>query len=148
MPARFPSKIESDSRNGIALVIVLAFIVLLTILIVSFISFTQKNRSSTASYAKSIQAQEVAQGGLQDILYDFHQEIVAGSTAYSTDSSGTSYTNSLATAYIPATNWTAEPARLGYGSGYASLYGTNVSSGLLPSTLIRISRGFAGRHRD
>ena len=118
----------SGNRDGVALVIVLAFIVLTSILIISFIGFSQSNHSSTFSYVKAIQAQEVAQGGLQDILSDLHQEIVAGSTSTNT---GTT------TLYLPITNWTAMPARIGYAS---SSYGTDVSTTNLPPSLIRVSR--------
>jgi hypothetical protein len=115
---------------------VLAFIVLLSILIISFIGFTKLNRVSTATYSKAIQAQEIAQGGLQDILADLHQEIVAGS-----------YTNSTVYApnggpmiYVPTTNITAMPARAGYN---VATWGTDVSSpylDYLSPTLIRVSR--------
>jgi hypothetical protein len=131
MPDRFYIRSVSGSRNGVALLLVLAFIVLLTILIVSFISFSRLNRMSTASYSQTIQAQEIAQGGIEDILNDFHQEIVAGSTLQNGGS--TSY----APVYIPTTNWTAQPARLGYNPAF---YGADVTSINLPPTLVRVSR--------
>jgi len=121
----------SGARNGVALIIVLAFVVLLSILLVSFVSFVKLNRTSTASYSKSIQAQEVAQGGIQDILNDLRQEIIAGSVAQTGTLS--TYTPS----YIPTTNWTAMPAYLGYTSAQ---YGTGVTGTLLPKTLLRVSR--------
>ena len=110
---------------------VLAFIVLLTILIVSFISFNRLNGLSTASYSKSIQAQEIAQGGIEDILGDLHQEIIAGSTLQNGGSSA------YGPVYIPVTNWTAQPARLGYNPAY---YGLDVTSTNLPPSLLRVSR--------
>jgi len=129
---------RSGSRDGLALVIVLSFIVLMTILIVSFIAFTRLNRMSTASYSKSIQAQEIAQGGMQDILGDLHSEIVAGSltnTATYVVGSG-----SYARVYVPSTNYTASPAHLGYD---ATAWGTDVNtpqSDNLSPTLLRVSR--------
>ena len=80
MPTLAHIRSRSGSRDGLALVIVLAFIVLLTILIVSFIAFTRLNRGATASYSKAIQSQEIAQGGIQDIASDLHTEIMAGSS--------------------------------------------------------------------
>jgi hypothetical protein len=131
MPLRSNFRSETTSNQGVALIMVLAFIVLLTILIISFISFSRLNRLSTASYSKSIQAQEIAQGGIEDILNDFHQEIVAGSTLQNGGSS------TYAPVYLPTTNWTAQPARLGYAS---TLYGVDVTSTNLPPSLVRVSR--------
>ena len=90
----------SNDQDGLALIIVLAFIVLITILLVSFVSFTQLNHQSTASYSKAIQTQEIAQGGLLEIVGDLHQEILAGSTASS----------ATPKVYLPTTNLTAVPA--------------------------------------
>jgi hypothetical protein len=112
---------------------VLAFIVLLTILIVSFVSFMSLNRLSTTSYSKSIQAQEIAQGGLQDILSDLHSEIIAGSTVQNGGNA------SYAPVYLPTTNFTAEPARLGYPATDWTNAAT-ASTTLLPPTLVRVSR--------
>jgi hypothetical protein len=136
MPSRSYLRSRCGSRDGIALLMVLAVIVLLTILVVSLIAFNKLNRTSTASYSKSIQAQEIAQGGLQDILSDLHKEIIAGS-----------YTNATIYApnggpmiYVPTTNYTAAPARVGYSP---SSWGNDVSSpnlNNLSPTLIRVSR--------
>ncbi len=127
---------RSGSRDGVALIMVLAFIVLLTILVVSFVAFNKLNRISTASYSKSVQAQEIAQGGLQDILSDLHQEIIAGS-----------YTNTTIFApnggpmiYVPTTNYTAMPARVGYDP---TSWGNDIYSPAaddLSPTLVRVSR--------
>lgn len=130
MHTRVYIRSRSGSRDGIALVTVLAFIVLLTILIISFISFTRLNRLATGSYSRSIQAQEVALGGMQDILSDLREEIVAGSTAY---------TQGGTTIYVPCTNLTAFPARIGYpSSSYTN--DPSATSAYLSPTLIRVSR--------
>jgi hypothetical protein len=128
---RQPLHSRTRKEGGVALLIVLACIVLLTILIISFISFTRLNRLSTAGYVQSIRAQEIAEGGLQDILSDFHQEIVAGSTLQNGG------TGTYVPVYVPTTNLTAQPARLGYPS---TDYGPDVSSTQLPPTLVRVSR--------
>jgi hypothetical protein len=114
----------------VALLIVLAGISLLAILIVSYVAFTGLNRSSTASYSKTIQAQEIAMGGLQDILGDLHSEISAGST-----SGG--LTNNGVVAYIPASAATAQPARLGY---TAASWTNDYNTAYLAPTLVRVSR--------
>src|ERR1700749_1879491 len=103
----------SGSRDGVALIIVLAFIVLTSILVISFIAFSSSNRLATSSYARAIQAQEIAQGGLQDILSDLHREIIAGSMVDpngKTYSQGSGVTNVV---YVPWTNLTPQPARIG-----------------------------------
>ena len=122
---------RSGSRHGIALVIVLAFIVLLTILILSFTAFSRLNRLSTVSYSKAVQAQEIAQGGLQDVLDDLHKEILAGSTITTTGS------GSYASIYVPNTNLTAVPARIGFSP---ASWGTDTTPTTLSPTLVRVSR--------
>jgi hypothetical protein len=114
----------------VALILALACIVLLAILIVSYVAFTSLNRSSTASYSKTIQAQEIAMGGLQDILGDLHSEIIAGST-----SGG--YSISGVVAYVPANATTAQPARLGY---TAASWTNDYNPAYLAPTLVRVSR--------
>lgn len=150
MHARTYIHSRSGSRDGVALVIVLAFIVLLTILTVSFIAFSRLNGLATVSYSKSIQAQEIAQGGMQDILSDLHQEIIAGSTNYNTTASYppiyTPNTNSVnGTNYFP----TLVPARLGYpAADWTNAPNPNPTTHVpdpslatyLPPTLVRVSR--------
>ena len=134
MKTRFYIRSRSGARDGFALVLVLGFLVLLTILLVSFIAFTRLNRTATASYSKSIQAQEIAQGGIQDILGDVRSEIIAGSTTHTVG------TGPFATVYIPTTNLTAVPARLGYpAADWGTTVGTAATGSLTPA-LIRVSR--------
>lgn len=121
---------RSGSRDGVALVLVLACISLLAILIVSYVAFTSLNRSSTASYSKTIQAQEIAMGGLQEILGDLHSEIIAGSTGGGTTTSGV-------VAYLPASAATAQPLRLGY---TAASWTNDYNPAYLAPTLVRVSR--------
>ena len=121
----------SGAKDGFALVLVLAFIVLLTILLISFIAFSRLNRQSTVSYSRSIQAQEIAQGGIQDILSDFRSEIIAGSVVMTNGSP------TYPPVYIPITNCTVTPARLGY---TAASYGTSSSTTTMLNTMVRVSR--------
>ncbi len=137
---RFKSKKTCRGlRGGVALLAVLAFVLLLTILVVAYISVMKLNRLSTASYSNAIQAQEVANGGLQDILSDFHSEIIAGSI----NPANNTYTQSGTTIYVPSTNITAVPARLGYPAASWS-YGPSAAPSAAPATLlptlVRVSR--------
>jgi hypothetical protein len=125
---------RSTSRDGLALVIVLAFIVLASVLLTAFLVSSKLNRTSTASYSQDIRVQEVAQGGMQDILSDLHAEIVAGSIP---DPNGMTYTSGTNSTYIPSTNYTAVPARFGYTS---TSYGTDAGTATLSPTLVRVSR--------
>ena len=137
---------RSGSRDGIALVMVLAFIVLLTIMVVSFVSFARINRVATASYSKSVQAQEIAEGGVQDVLNDLHLEIMAGSVILTNNPvTGNPYTNSLAVVYVPISYATAQPARLGYPTAaftndVAQAAGTAAHPTYIPQTVVRVSR--------
>jgi Tfp pilus assembly protein PilX len=146
-----PKSTQSGAPNGFALLAVLAFVLLLTILVVSYISYTGLNRLSTASYSANVQAQEIAKGGLQDIIGDLHQEIIAGSInpANSTFTQGTAPNQT--TIYVPSTNMTCVPARLGYantGAGNAWPSTVTATTATLPTTtptkllptLVRVSR--------
>lgn len=73
-----PSKVRE--QRGIALVIVLAFVVLLTGLVVAFFSRTASERQVSNSSANETKSELVAQGALETILADLKQEITAGST--------------------------------------------------------------------
>ncbi len=136
MPTQFYIKKGacSGSRNGVALLAVLACVLLLSILIVSYIAFTKLNHQSTAEYGNSVQAQEIAQGGLQDIISDLHQEIVAGSSA---STNAATFVVNGTPIYVPTTNYTAVPAREGYS---ATLWGTDTSTGSFSPSLVRVSR--------
>ncbi len=124
------------ARRGLALVIVLAFIALLSILVVGFIAFNGMNRTTTASYSESVAAQEIASGGLEDILSDLSTEIQAGSFTNQTIYAA----NGGAMVYVPTNNFAASPARAGYDlSSWGNDY-NSPSADYLPPTLIRVSR--------
>ena len=101
------------------------------------------NRLSTVEYGNTVQAQEIAQGGMQDILSDLHQEIVAGSIP---DPTGSTYTYGANTAftntiYVPNINFTAVPARVGYpNTGGSTAWGTDIAAAKFSPTLVRVSR--------
>jgi hypothetical protein len=118
----------------VALLAVLACILLLSILVVSFISFTKLNHSSTVEYGNSVQAQEIAQGGLQDIISDLRQEITAGSVVAT---NAATFVQSGTAVYVPVNNYAAVPARVGYA---ANTWSTAPTAALFSPTLVRVSR--------
>ncbi len=128
------------ARDGLALILVLAFILLLSILVVSYLTFSGLNHTSTASYSRAIQAQEIAQGGLQDILSDLHTEIQAGSSI----NPSVYAPNGGPVVYVPVNNLAAVPARAGYDlSSWGTDYNTNASTrfvDFLSPSLVRVSR--------
>lgn len=117
-------------RRGTALVVVLCSIVIMSILLISYLVAMQLDRLSTQNYSQSIKAQELGQGALQEILGDLRQEINAGSLQDGTPS-GAVYTSNNVRVFIPSTNLTTAPARIGF---------TTTQFADLPATLVRVSR--------
>ena len=70
----------SHRRCGVALIIVLAFVVLLTGLIVAFFSRVLSDRQISGSSANGTRVDIFAAGAVNTVLGDFRQEIAAGST--------------------------------------------------------------------
>ncbi len=96
-----------NSRRGIALIVVLTFLVIVSILLVTFITVSRIDRSSSRNYAQSLKAEELGRGALELIIADLQQEIRAGSTNVTTGS------NSV---YLPKTRTSMVPARYGQGT--------------------------------
>ncbi len=99
LPSFFP---RLGRRGGAALVIVLAFVVLVTGLIVAFFSRAIAERQISNSSANETKVDLAAQGAVDAIIGDLKQEIAAGSTSY-TGTDGV-------TIYVPTTPVTAVPA--------------------------------------
>ena len=72
------------STSAAALVVVLAFVVLLTALVLAFFSRAMSERVISNSSASQTKAEIFAQGAVDTIIGDLQQEIVDGSTAYPT----------------------------------------------------------------
>ncbi|SDU11660.1 hypothetical protein SAMN05444156_2052 [Verrucomicrobium sp. GAS474] len=121
-----------------ALLLALALVALLSILVVSFFSSIQLNQGSQHNFVESSRAEEIGRGALQEILGDLRQEMDAGSLQDGTPS-GTVYTVNGTRAFVPATNLTTVPARIGFA---ASAYTVNPVSETtkLPISLNRVSR--------
>lgn len=62
-------------RKGSALVIVLALVVLLTFLIVAFLTRSQTDLVASSNYSKSMQAEEIAQLGSSFLISGLQQEV-------------------------------------------------------------------------
>jgi len=95
--------------SGAALIIILAFVVLLTGLIVAFFSRAMSERQVSNSSANQAKVELFAQGAMDTIVSDLKQEIAAGSM---------SITGSIGSAvFIPTSPVTAVPALSGTVSG-------------------------------
>ena len=126
------------SNRGSALIIVLGFVVLLTILIVAFLSQATISRQIFNARAGQTEVDVLGNSAVQFMKADFRQEILSGSTVYyGTTNSGVPGSP----IYIPLTNATIVPSRTGFSPGstatadpYANIvkiskYQTNFFSG-------------------
>ncbi len=130
-----PSRSVILCKAGSALVAVLACVVILSILLISYLVSMQLDRSSTQNYSQAIRAQEIAMGAFQEILGDLHQEIDAGSLPDGTPGGASYSVGGSNRVYVPATNLTMLPARIGFaGTDYTA------PSNALPPSLLRVSR--------
>src|SRR5579862_2442038 len=115
-----------EGRRGMALVIVLAFVVMLTGLLVAFFSRSLADRQVSTGSANETKVDLFARGALDSIVGDFKDEIAAGSDITTTTVSG-----SNCTTYVPATSWSAVPCQSG----------TTVAAWLPPNVLKRSANG-------
>src|SRR6266404_971768 len=100
---------KSLSEKGAALVIVLAFVVLLTGLVVAYLSRATMDRQMAQASFRDADADILARGALEIVVGDFKQEIVNGSTNFQ-------YTNQagqLTHFYTPTSNANVLPMRSG-----------------------------------
>src|ERR1700736_3101135 len=103
-------KLRQHRRNGAALIIVLAFVVLLLVLALAYFSRTVTDRQVAQSSFRQTNANQLASSASDVIVADLKQEIINGSTA-STDSNGN---NPI---YTPTSNANMPPMRSGNPSG-------------------------------
>jgi hypothetical protein len=89
---------RSHRRRGVALVIVLAFVVLLTGVIIAYFSRAMNNRQLSSSSFNQAGSDELARSALDVVVSDIEQEIVNGSNA----TTGLNATSTSPTIYIPA----------------------------------------------
>ena len=96
------------STSGVALIIVLAFVVLLTGLLVAYFSRAMSERQVSNSSASELKTDQFALGALDAIVGDLKQEIAAGSIS-TTVTAGTN----MVTTFVPATVASAAPCLAG-----------------------------------
>ena len=101
-------KLEQSSKVGVALVMVLAFLVLISGLVVAFLSRTGTVRQIAHSSFNDAKADQLARSALDIVVADLKQEIVAGSTA-STVNGYTIYTPLGNANMLPMTSGTPLP---------------------------------------
>ena len=108
-----PARMRAGSR-GAALIVVLSFIVLLTLLIVAFLLHSQMSLQITNARAAQTQVDVMARTAIEFTKGDLRQEIIAGST-----NNASVYTTNGVSVYIPGTNATIVPSRTGFTPGTA-----------------------------
>ncbi|MGB8353236.1 MAG: hypothetical protein WCD79_05060, partial [Chthoniobacteraceae bacterium] len=111
------TKIESKKDGGMALVIALAFIVLMTGLIVAFFSRAMSERQVSNSSANETKVELFAIGATDSIIADLKQEIVDGS---GTNVVSITTGSSTVTLYYPSSPATSAPAISGFTPAYSS----------------------------
>jgi hypothetical protein len=108
---------EAERCRSIALVITLVLVVLITVTVIIFLSAVKLDRQATDNYAKAIQADSIALGGLDRVISQLQAEIAdpANST-----------TNGIM--YVPKNNSNAVPQRMFSLLPVVTYSGTNVYS--------------------
>ena len=119
-------------RAGTALVLVLSFILLLSVLLTAFLSRAMLNRQIAYSSMGQFKADQVAQAGVNTFIGDLRQEIIAGS-CQGTDPTGLQYTRNGVAIYVPTAPsasgvTTAAPARIGENPALKTLLRRSVRS--------------------
>src|SRR5438552_5360232 len=99
------TELKTRSERGIALIIVLAFIVLLTGLVVTYLSRTSTSRQVAHGNFNDAKADQLARSAVDVTVADLKQEIVAGSTP-SPVNGYTIYTPSTNANMLPITSGT------------------------------------------
>src|SRR5947207_11457571 len=95
-----PKAIASRER-GAALIIVLAFLVLLTGVSIAYLSRTTSDRQVAHSSFNQSNVDQLAQSAMDNIIGDLRQEIANGSTAYAQDNGTTVYIPTAAANMVP-----------------------------------------------
>ena len=98
---------QTGRQSGIALVIVLSFVVLLTIVVVAYFSRVLNSRQIANDSLNSGKTDQLARNALEVIVNDFKQEIVNGSTPTTIPATGG------VTTYYPSARANMVPMRSG-----------------------------------
>ncbi len=115
------------SRSGIALVIVLAFVVLLSGLVLALLTRSASNGLISGASANVEKTNLYGQGAIDQIIGDLRQEIVAGSTSTNIVTAG--ITNTL---YRPTVLGGCYPTAVPYNAGGPS-YNTTTWTNTMPN---------------
>jgi hypothetical protein len=121
---RLPNAVLSRERAA-ALIIVLAFVVLLTGLSVAYLSRTTSDRQIAHSSFNQSNVDQLAQSAMDNIIGDLRQEIINGSTAIS-QPDGT-------TVYAPTASANMIPQRSGNAAGAPNLIRRSVRGDSIPA---------------
>jgi hypothetical protein len=100
----------ASAQRGFALVLVLCFVVLISVIVLAYLSHSLLNRQIANTSASGTRADIFAQGAIDSILGDLKQEIVAGSTASTT--TPPYYTPIAAANAVPALSGNSDPTDL------------------------------------
>ena len=109
-----------NSHQGFALVVILAFVVLLTVLVLAYFSYSALQRQISSASSNQAAVDIFAQGAINTIVSDFKQEISDGSTNFAF---GTN------TVFIPKASTNAAPFLVGTSANLPNLIKRS-SSGL------------------
>jgi Tfp pilus assembly protein PilX len=162
-PSQFPGARRRGRRSaGVALIIVLAFVVIITGVILAFFSRSIATRQISDASASQTKADLLAQGAADSIIGDLQQEIVLSSKLTTTSVVGTGVAAGLpatsGSIYMPLTPASMLPQvangsasglppnllkRSAYNSGNTGFYvgtaGSLGSNGIIPSNAINVS---------
>ncbi|MFA7345907.1 MAG: hypothetical protein WC003_16530 [Terrimicrobiaceae bacterium] len=105
-PLRPSSFILCPSPRGVALIIILAFVVLLTVMVLAYFSYVALQRQISQAGFNQTAVEIFAQGAVNTITGDLRQEIIAGSTNLSTNAAAYQV-------YFPLSPTNAVPALVG-----------------------------------
>jgi hypothetical protein len=108
---RAPPLLSRSSNKAAALIIVLAFVVLLTGLSLAYFSHTTSERQLAHSSYNDTSANLLARTAVDKIIGDFRQEIITGSTATTVNGS-TIYVPASAANVVPRTSGNPDPAQI------------------------------------
>ncbi len=109
------------SQRGVALIMTLAMLAILTIMLVAYVSTVSSDRQSTRNYGQGLKAEEVAEGGLAQIVGQLEAEIT------DTGSKSTLLTNAAVAAsaaysiYRPQAPSNAIPERMSLLAGISGI---------------------------
>ncbi len=131
--------VPARNEAGASLVIILAFIVLLTVLVLAYFSYSSLQRQISQASVNQAAAEVFARGAVNTIIGDLRQEILAGSTNISTNGASCPL-------YYPTNVGTMVPALSGFAtntglenlvkisrSGSNFFSGSNYNSGTYPA---------------